>query len=62
MVVCPPRECFIKAVDSSGEIKSGSYIASIIGNVIEKVGEQNVVQVVMDNAANYRAAGRNLEL
>lgn len=61
MVVCPHGECFIKAVNSAREIKSGSYIASIISDVIDEVSEKNVVQVVMDNAANCRAAGRILE-
>ena len=61
MVVSPCGECFIKAVDSSGEINSGSYIASIIGKVIDEVGEKNVVQVVMDNVANCRATGTILE-
>ena len=61
MVICPRGECFIKAVDSSGEIKSGAYIASIISDVIDEIGEKNVLQVVMDNAANCRSAGRILE-
>ena len=61
MVVCPRGECFVKAVDSSGEIKSGAYIASIISDVIDEIGEKNVLQVVMDNAANCRAVGRILE-
>ena len=61
MLVSPRRECFIKAVDSSGEIKSSSYIASIIGKVIDEVGEKNVVQVVMDNAAKCRTTRTILE-
>lgn len=61
MVVCPRGECFMKAIDSSGEIKSGQFICNIISEVIEQVGQQNVVQVIMDNAKNCRAAGRLLE-
>ena len=61
MVVCPHGECFVKAVDSSGKIKSSAYIASIISDVIDEIGEKNVVQVVMDNAASCRLAGRILE-
>ena len=61
MVVSPHEECFIKAMDSSGEIKSGSYIASIIGKVIDEVGEKNGVQVVMNNATNCRVALTILE-
>ena len=42
-------------------LKSGAYIASIISEVIDEIGEKNVLQVVMDNAANCRSAGRILE-
>ena len=41
---------------NSGEIKFGAYIASIISDVIDEIGEKNVVQVVIDNAANCRSA------
>ena len=61
MLVSPRGECFIKAVDSSGEIKSGQFICSIISEVIEEVGQQNVVQVIMDNAKNCWAARHLLE-
>ena len=61
MVVSHSGECFIKAMDSSGEIKTGSYIASIIGKVIDEVGEKHMVQMVMDNAANFRVVGTILE-
>ena len=44
-----------------GEIKSGAYIASIISDVIDEIGEKNVLQVVMDNVENYKSAGRILE-
>ena len=61
MLVSPCGECFMKAIDSSGEIKSGQFICNIISEVIEQVGQQNVVQVIMDNAKNCRAVGRLLE-
>ena len=62
MVVSPHGDCFIKVVDSSREIKLDSVIASIIGDVIDEIGEINVVHVViMDNATNCRAIGKLLE-
>lgn len=61
MLVFPHGECFIKEMDSLGEINFGSYIAPIINDVITKVGADNVMQVVMDNAKNYKVAGRILE-
>lgn len=61
MLFNPHGECFLKAVDSSGKIKSGAYIAKIISETIQKIGASNVVQVIMDNAKNCRATGRILE-
>ncbi len=52
---------FIKSVDTSGEIKSAHYIAQVLGEAIEEAGVENVVQVITDNAANCKAAGRILE-
>lgn len=62
MVVSPRGETFMRAVDSSGKIKYGAYIADVLNDTIEEVGPENVVQVVMDNAKNYRAAGRLISL
>ena len=40
-----------------GKIKFGAYIASLLNKTIEEVGVENVVQVVMDNAKSFQAAG-----
>lgn len=61
MLVHPHGECFIKAVDTSRQIKSGSYIVNVIGDAIEALGKENVTQVIMDNAKNCKATGRLLE-
>ena len=61
MIVSPRGDTFVRGVDSAGSIKSGSYIADVIATVIEDVGAQNVVQVVMDNAKNCKNAGRILK-
>ena len=57
MVVSPRGETFIRAIDSTGKIKSGAYIADELNDVINEIGANNVVQVVMDNAKNCRLAG-----
>jgi hypothetical protein len=62
MVVSPRGETFVRAVDSTGMIKSGSYIADVLASVIEEVGPKYVVQIVMDNAKNCRSAGKILKL
>ena len=58
MVVSPRGETFIRAIDSTGKIKSGVYIADVLSAIIDEIGAKNVVQVVMDNAKNCRLAGR----
>ena len=61
MVVCPRGETFVKSIDSSGAIKSGAYIADVLTTVIQEVGPKHVVQVVMDNAANCKNAGKLIQ-
>ena len=42
--------CFIDSVDRSGDRKDGKYIFDLVDKCIEDIGEENVVQVVTDNA------------
>ncbi|XP_057838522.2 uncharacterized protein LOC131048545 [Cryptomeria japonica] len=51
---------FIKSIDASAHSKNATYLCEVIEEVIYEVGEENVVQVVTDNAANYVAAGKLL--
>ena len=53
---------FVKAIDASGNIKSMDYIARIFLKGIEEIGAVNVVQIVIDNAANYKAVGQIIEI
>ncbi|XBH64959.1 hypothetical protein VPH35_118630 [Triticum aestivum] len=49
--------CFIDSVDCSGDRKDGKYIFDLVDKCIEEIGEENVVQVVTDNASvNVSAA------
>ena len=57
MIVSSRGETFLRAIDSSGKIKSGHYIVDVVMQAIEEVGVPNVIQVVMDNAKNCGAAG-----
>jgi hypothetical protein len=51
---------FLKCVDASSHVKNATYLCEVIEEVIQEVGEENVVQVVTDNAASYVAAGKLL--
>jgi len=50
----------LKSIDASGKTKNAEYLCGIMDEVIKDVGEENVVQIVTDNAANYVAAGKLL--
>ncbi|KAL9682294.1 hypothetical protein QQ045_014089 [Rhodiola kirilowii] len=52
---------FMKAVDCSGEVKGRDFIARLLREVIIEVGDENVVQVITDNASNCKAAGEIIE-
>ena len=51
---------FIKFVDASAQVKDAALLCQLLDEFIQEIGLQHVVQVVMDNAANYVAAGRML--
>ena len=55
MVMSPHGKHFLRVVDSSRQIKAGAYIAQTLASAIDDVEPTNVLQVVMDNAKNYRA-------
>ncbi|CAI0443975.1 unnamed protein product [Linum tenue] len=51
---------FIESVDTSDFPKTASKVFEMLDDIVEKVGEENVVQVVTDNASAYKAAGKLL--
>ena len=57
MIACESGPMFIKTVDCSGEVKDKNFIAAILSEVIDEVGDHNVVQIVTDNASNCKAVG-----
>ncbi|KAK9048033.1 hypothetical protein SSX86_033004 [Deinandra increscens subsp. villosa] len=61
LVNCPLGTIFLKTIDASEHIKNANLIVDMINEVIEIVGEANVVQFITDNGSNYKAAGKILE-
>ncbi|KAI5439756.1 hypothetical protein KIW84_025221 [Lathyrus oleraceus] len=51
---------FFNSVDASNICKTIDKIFEMIDVVVEEVGEDNVVQVVIDNAENYKVVGEML--
>jgi len=49
------------AEDFSGVEKTGQVIAELLLKAIDEVGPSNVLQVITDNASNYKAVGKEIE-
>eukprot|EP00253_Pinus_taeda_P013226 PITA_13226 len=62
LVSCPAGTMFLKSVDASDKVKTAQLICEMMEEVVQEVGEEHVVQIVTDNAANYMAAGRLFEM
>ncbi|KAM0927376.1 hypothetical protein ACQ4PT_002845 [Festuca glaucescens] len=60
LVNSPAGTYFLESVDASIECQDARMIADLLEKRIEDVGKENVVQVVTDNGANYKAAGKIL--
>uniref|UniRef100_A0A803NES5 DUF659 domain-containing protein n=1 Tax=Chenopodium quinoa TaxID=63459 RepID=A0A803NES5_CHEQI len=61
MIASETGPMFMKAIDCSGEIKDKDFIATLLSEVIDEIGDQNVVQIITDNASNCKAAGELVE-
>lgn len=57
LVNSPAGTWFLKSIDASGSIKNGSLMLKYLDDVVSEVGEENVVQIITDNATNYKNAG-----
>ena len=51
---------FIKSDEASAYVKDAQLLCELLDNFIQETVTQYVVQVIMDNAANYVVAGRLL--
>ena len=60
LVNSPRGSVFIRSIDASNIVKNSDNIYMMLDQMVEEIGEQNVVQVVTDNASNYKAAGQLL--
>ncbi|XP_022019609.2 uncharacterized protein LOC110919653 [Helianthus annuus] len=51
---------FMESVDASSYMKTGEKVFELLDGFVERIGEQNVVQVITDNGANFKLAGKML--
>jgi len=62
MAITESEPMFLKSIDGSGEIKDKEFIATHMRHTIIKVGPNNVVQIIIDNAVACKATGILIEL
>ncbi|KAM0893956.1 hypothetical protein ACQ4PT_024842 [Festuca glaucescens] len=60
LVNSPEGTYLLESVDASSECQDAHMIADLLEKRIDDVGRNYVVQVVTDNGANYKAAGKIL--
>ncbi|KAF5180585.1 hAT transposon superfamily [Thalictrum thalictroides] len=61
MVSCPRGMYFVSSVDVTDIVEDPSSLFKLFDKVVEEMGEENVVQVITENTAAYKAAGKMLE-
>ena len=52
---------FLRSVDASDKVNDANLLFQLLDEIIQAVGEDNVVQVITDNASSYVLAGKMLE-
>jgi hypothetical protein len=50
----------VSLVDTSNISKTADKVFEMLDTIVERILEENMVQVVTDNAANYKAVGQLL--
>ncbi|XP_031261742.1 uncharacterized protein LOC116119943 [Pistacia vera] len=60
LVYCLKGVCFVKSVDALDVVKDVATLFSLFEEIALWVGPNNIVHLVTDNRANYKATGRML--
>lgn len=61
LVNSPRGSVFLESHDASNSSTDGSKMYSLFRKTIDKIGKENVVQIVTDNASENVSAGRMME-
>jgi len=51
---------FLSFVDTSNKSKTADKVFEMLDVIMDRIGEENMVQVISDNATNYKEAGKLL--
>jgi len=55
LVNSPKGTVYLSSVDTSNMSKTADKVFEMLDAIVERIEEENVVQVVTDNTANYKA-------
>ena len=58
LVNSPRGSFFMKSMDVSEVSKDANLLFGILDDMVEEVGEENVIRVITDNASAYVKAGK----
>ncbi|XP_022031117.1 uncharacterized protein LOC110932064 [Helianthus annuus] len=56
----PKGTVFLESVDASSYTKIGDKVFELLDNFVQRVGEENVMQIITDNGSNFKAACKKL--
>ncbi|XP_059628104.1 uncharacterized protein LOC132270906 [Cornus florida] len=59
-VYCPEGTMFLRSVDISDTVNSSEALYELLKEVVEEVGERNVLQVITNSEERYIVAGKKL--
>lgn len=60
LLTSPKGQKFLRAIDTSGSEKTGQYIADLLTEIMNEVGPEYVIAVIMDGASNNVSANQIL--
>ncbi|CAN0904196.1 hypothetical protein LINGRAHAP2_LOCUS22955 [Linum grandiflorum] len=60
LVNSPKGSVFVESLDTSSFLKNTQKVVEMLDEAVEKVGEDNVLQIITDNASAYKAARTKL--
>jgi len=60
MIYCDRSMIYHTSIDTTNISKTVDYIFSLIDKVVDEVGEENIMQVVTDNEASFKAVDHML--
>ena len=57
LVNCSKGTIFMESIYASSMIKTGDKMFELLDKWVDQVGEENVVQVIIDSHSSYKMAG-----